>query len=66
MYGMGCQYSTRGLVSSEKHETPSKAGAEEGRGDAAEVMPIAAAVGSYRVLPDSLAVIIRLANSAKV
>jgi hypothetical protein len=37
---MLCQYSRRGPVSSEKHDPAAKAGAGEGGGDAASVVPV--------------------------
>jgi hypothetical protein len=62
---MVCQYSTPGPVSSEKQETAAEAGAGEGGGDAASVVP-ASAVGGYRALSEPLMAITRLANSANV
>ena len=59
------QYSTRRPVSSEKHETAAEAGADEGSGDAAGVVPVTV-VGGYWALSAFLMVIIRLANSANV
>jgi hypothetical protein len=64
---MRCQYSTRGLVSSENHEVSASAGAEEGGGAAAAAPLHGSAVvrGRYWALPDSLAAIIRRAMSSK-
>jgi hypothetical protein len=52
-------------VSSEKHETAAEAGAEEGGGDAAGVVPVTVVVGSYCYRLTFLPPITRLANSAK-
>ena len=65
MYGMLCQYSRWGPVSSEKHAPAAEAAADGGGGDAAGVVP-ATVVGVYRALSASLPAIIRLANSANV
>jgi hypothetical protein len=66
MYGMGCQYSTRGLVSSEKHETTPETGVEGRGGHTAGVGTITVGMGGYGPLPRSLTAISCPANSARV
>jgi hypothetical protein len=48
---MLCQYSRCGPVSSEKHDPAAEAGADEGGGDAAGVMPITVVNGEQVVYP---------------
>jgi hypothetical protein len=62
---MVCQYPRAGPVSSEKHDPAAEAGADEGGGDAAGVVPVTV-VGGYWALSESLTASIRLANSTNV
>ena len=52
-YWMVCQYSRCGHVSSEKHKTASKAGAEE-EGDHSGVVTVTVVMGGYWTRSDSL------------
>jgi hypothetical protein len=61
--GMLCQYSRPRPVSSEKHDPAADAGAGEGSGEAAGVVPVTAVAG-YRAVPESLTAITRRAKSA--
>jgi hypothetical protein len=64
MSWMACQYSTRGLVSSEKHETPSEAGGEGRGGDTLGVAIAAEVMGGYGPLLEPPAVVSRAAKLA--
>jgi hypothetical protein len=62
---MVCQYSRLGRVSSEKHEIAPDAGAEERGGGISGIGSAMVVMGSYRPLSEPLAVISRMAMSAK-
>jgi hypothetical protein len=64
VYGMVCQYSRCGPVSSEKHETAAEAGAEERGGGAVRVVPVPVVAGVYRAMLESLKAMTRRAKSA--
>src|SRR5262252_8976422 len=66
MRWMGCQYSTHGLMSSEKHETTAETGVEGRGGHTAGVGTVTVMMGGYGPLPRSLTGISRLAHSARV
>jgi hypothetical protein len=63
---MVCQYSTRSLVSTEKHETTPETGMEGRGGHTAGVGTVTVVMGGYYPLPRSLTAINRPANSARV
>jgi hypothetical protein len=61
-----CQYSTRSLVSTEKHETTPETGIKGRGGHTAGVGTVTVVMGGYYPLPRSLTAINRPANSARV
>jgi hypothetical protein len=63
VYGMRCQYSKRGEVSSEKHETAADPGAEE-ESWLMRVVTVTVMAGGYRAVPESLTAITCRAQSA--
>jgi hypothetical protein len=62
---MVCQYSTRGLVSSGKHETPAEAGAEGRGGNTLGVAIATEVLGGYGPLLVPPEVVSRMAKVAK-
>jgi hypothetical protein len=62
---MLCQYSSCGLVSSEKDETAAEAGVEEDKGNVGSILPATVVVGGYRRLPKPTEVLSRAAQAAK-
>jgi hypothetical protein len=65
MYRMRCQYSRCGEASSEKHGMAADPGAEE-KSWLMRVVTVTVVGGGYRLLPESLTALIRMANSTKV
>jgi hypothetical protein len=63
---MVCQYSTRGFVSSEKHDRAVDPGAAEGGGDASDIATGTVMVVGSRALPEPFTAITLMANPMNV